>query len=82
MEWHSGYTLSQTIYSFLYVHSLKEIDPDFAFGGSSPRSDSLRPPELITVVLRAALLGLLKCCDLSWRELNKGNVYDVRQSTA
>jgi hypothetical protein len=79
MEWHSGYTLSQTIYSFLYVHSLKEIDPDLVLGGSSPRSDSLRPPELITVVLRAALLGLLKCCDLSWRELNKGNVYDVRQ---
>ncbi|KAG2359731.1 Mak10 subunit, NatC N-terminal acetyltransferase-domain-containing protein [Suillus spraguei] len=50
MEWHSGYTFSQTIYSFLY---------------------------LITVVLRAALLGLLKCCDLSWRELNKGNVYDA-----
>lgn len=82
MEWHSGYTLSQTIYSFLYVHSLKEIDPDLVPGGLLPRSDSLRPPELITVVLRAALLGLLKCCDLSWRELNKGNVYDVRQSTA
>ncbi|KAG1856630.1 Mak10 subunit, NatC N-terminal acetyltransferase-domain-containing protein [Suillus subalutaceus] len=77
MEWHSGYTLSQTIYSFLYVHSLKEIDPDLVPGGSPPRSDNLRPPELITVVLRAALLGLLKCCDLSWRELNKGNVYDA-----
>jgi hypothetical protein len=82
MEWHSGYTLSQTIYSFLYVHSLKEIEPDLVPGGSLPRSDNLRPLELITVVLRAALLGLLKCCDLSWRELNKGNVYDVRQSTA
>ncbi|KAG1749555.1 Mak10 subunit, NatC N-terminal acetyltransferase-domain-containing protein [Suillus lakei] len=77
MEWHSGYTLSQTIFSFLYVHSLKEIDPDLIPGGSSPRSDSLRPPELVTVVLRAAVLGLLKCCDLSWRELNKGNVYDA-----
>ncbi|KAG2073488.1 Mak10-domain-containing protein [Suillus decipiens] len=77
MEWHSGYTFSQTIYSFLYVHSLKEIDPDLIPGGSLSRSDNLRPPELITVVLRAALLGLLKCCDLSWRELNKGNVYDA-----
>jgi hypothetical protein len=77
MEWHSGYTLSQTIYSFLYVHSLKEIEPDLVPGGSLSRSDNLRPLELITVVLRAALLGLLKCCDLSWRELNKGNVYDA-----
>jgi hypothetical protein len=78
MEWHSGYTLSQTIFSFLYVHSLKDIDPDLIPGGSPPRTDTLRPPELITVVLRAAIVGLLKCCDLTWRELNKGNVYDVR----
>ncbi|KAG0694642.1 Mak10 subunit, NatC N-terminal acetyltransferase-domain-containing protein [Suillus ampliporus] len=77
MEWHSGYTLSQTIFSFLYVHSLKEIEPDLIPGGSPPCSDSLRPPELISVVLRAAVFGLLKCCDLSWRELNKGNVYDA-----
>ncbi|KAG2336418.1 hypothetical protein BDR05DRAFT_971108, partial [Suillus weaverae] len=30
------------------------IDPDLVPGDSPPRSDSLRPPELITVVLRAA----------------------------
>ncbi|KAG1736921.1 Mak10 subunit, NatC N-terminal acetyltransferase-domain-containing protein [Suillus paluster] len=77
MEWHSGYTLSQTIFSFLYVHSLKDIDPDLIPGGSPPPSDNLRPPELISVVLRAAVFGLLKCCDLSWRELNKGNVHDA-----
>ena len=82
IEWHSGYTLSQTIFSFLYVHSLREIDPDVIPGGSLPCPDSLRPPELISVVLRAAVIGLLKCCDLTWRELNKGNMYDVRQSTA
>ncbi|KAJ8591458.1 Mak10-domain-containing protein [Rhizopogon salebrosus TDB-379] len=77
MEWHSGYTLSQAVFSFLYVHSLKEIDTDLVPGGSPSRADSLRPPELITVVLRAAVIGLLKCCDLTWRELNKGNVYDA-----
>ncbi|OAX36010.1 Mak10-domain-containing protein [Rhizopogon vinicolor AM-OR11-026] len=77
MEWHSGYTLSQTIFSFLYVHSLKDIDPDLVPGGSPPHADKQRPPELITVVLRAAVMGLLKCCDLTWRELNKGNVYDA-----
>ncbi|KIJ63356.1 hypothetical protein HYDPIDRAFT_113345 [Hydnomerulius pinastri MD-312] len=75
MEWHSGYTLSQTIFSFLYVHSLREIDPDLIPGDEI--QNSMRPLELITVVLRASVFGLLKCCDLSWRELNKGNVYDA-----
>lgn len=82
MEWHSGYTLSQTIFSFLYVHSLRETDPDLISVDDSRANDSLRSLELITVVLRASVFGLLKCCDLSWRELNKGNVYDVRHMTS
>lgn len=40
--------------------------------------DPERPPELITVVLRSFVQGLLKCCDLTWRQLSKGGVYDVR----
>ena len=38
----------------------------------------MRPIELATIVLRASIFGLLKFCDFSWRELNKGIVYDVR----
>ena len=38
----------------------------------------MRPIELATIVLRASIFGLLKCCDFSWRELNRGNVYDIR----
>ncbi|KAI6095245.1 Mak10 subunit, NatC N-terminal acetyltransferase-domain-containing protein [Pisolithus croceorrhizus] len=75
MAWHTGYTLSQTVFSFLYVRALPDIDPDII----SPHHhdpDRTRPVELISVVLRASVLGLLKCCDLAWRELVKGNVYD------
>ncbi|KAF8835779.1 hypothetical protein BDN67DRAFT_974919 [Paxillus ammoniavirescens] len=77
MEWHTGYTLSQTIFSFLHVHALRETDPDLVPGDRIRAADNTRPLELITVVLRASVYGLLKCCDFSWRELNKGNVYDA-----
>ncbi|KAI6103733.1 Mak10 subunit, NatC N-terminal acetyltransferase-domain-containing protein [Pisolithus croceorrhizus] len=76
MAWHSGYTLSQTVFSFLYVHALPDIDPDTISRSHHHDLDRTRPVELVSVVLRASVLGLLKCCDLAWRELVKGNVYD------
>ncbi|KAF8548370.1 hypothetical protein OG21DRAFT_1471303 [Imleria badia] len=77
MEWHTGYTLSQTIYSFSHVHALRETDPELIPADQLGEVDLTRPLELITIVLRAHTYGLLKSCDLSWRELNKGNVYDT-----
>jgi hypothetical protein len=77
MEWHAGYTLPQTIYSCLYVHHLADIDPEVFPFQEPPRQESARPPALVTVVLRAAITALLKCCDLSWRELNRGRLHDV-----
>ncbi|KAI0263774.1 Mak10 subunit, NatC N-terminal acetyltransferase-domain-containing protein [Gloeopeniophorella convolvens] len=77
MEWHSGYTLSQTVFSCLYVHHLDDISPEVATRYAPPQHDPARPMELLTVVLRAAITGLLKCCDLSWRELNKGRLFDT-----
>ncbi|KAI6046740.1 Mak10 subunit, NatC N-terminal acetyltransferase-domain-containing protein [Pisolithus marmoratus] len=76
MAWHTGYTLSQTVFSFLYVHALSDIDPDTISQSRHRDSDRTRPIELVSVALRASVLGLLKCCDLAWRELIKGNVYD------
>ncbi|KAL4064339.1 Mak10 subunit, NatC N-terminal acetyltransferase-domain-containing protein [Scleroderma citrinum] len=77
MEWHTGYTLSQTIFTCLYVHALTDLDPDVVSHESLRDADKTRPIELITIILRASIFGLLKCCDLSWRELNKGNVHDA-----
>ncbi|KAK7688903.1 hypothetical protein QCA50_007594 [Cerrena zonata] len=76
MEWHSGSTLSQTVYTLLYVHHMTTIDPDFLL--QVPLNDgSERPIGLVTIVLRAAVMAMLKCCDLSWRELSKGRVFDT-----
>lgn len=77
MEWHAGYTLPQTIYSCLYVHYLADIDPEVFPFQEPPHQESARPSALVTVVLRAGITALLKCCDLSWRELNRGRLHDV-----
>lgn len=77
MEWHAGNTLSQTVFTLLYVHDLAALNPEFIPHGLV-RNDKSRPPELITMVLRSAVFGLLKCCDLAWRELAKDKVHDVR----
>jgi hypothetical protein len=76
MEWHAGYTLPQTIYTCLYVHHLTDINPDL-IPQEQPQRDPARPLELVTVVVRAAIMGFLKCCDLVWRELSKGRLHDT-----
>ena len=76
MEWHAGNMLSQTVFTLLYVHHLTDFNPEFIPLGALHR-DASRPPELITVVLRAAVFGLLKSCDLAWRELAQDRVHDV-----
>jgi N-alpha-acetyltransferase 35, NatC auxiliary subunit len=75
MEWHSGNLLSHTVFTLLYVHHLAETEFDLV--SSSQKNDQSRPIEFIYIVLRAYVMGLLKCCDLAWRELSKGGVQDV-----
>ncbi|KAF9460883.1 Mak10 subunit, NatC N-terminal acetyltransferase-domain-containing protein [Collybia nuda] len=77
MEWHAGNLLSHTIFTLLYTHQLAEIEVDFMPPPQTTESDYTRPPELVYVVLRPCVMGLLKCCDLSWRELSKNAVQDV-----
>lgn len=54
------------------------LDPEVASSSFTGTHDPSRPLELLTLVLRGAILGMLKCCDLAWRELAKGGAYDVR----
>ncbi|GLB35595.1 putative mak10 subunit, NatC N(alpha)-terminal acetyltransferase [Lyophyllum shimeji] len=76
MEWHSGNLLSHSVFTLLYVHALAELDPEYASSQILARFDPSRPPELLFLILRAWVMGLLKCCDLSWRELSKAGVQD------
>lgn len=77
MEWHGGRLLSHTVFTLIYIHELRNIETDLT-PGSSIFLDPLRPIQLITTVLRPAVQGLLKCCDLAWRELSTGGMLDVR----
>ncbi|OCH86192.1 hypothetical protein OBBRIDRAFT_738454 [Obba rivulosa] len=76
VAWHAGNTLSQSVYTLLYVHHLPDISPDFVARYVHVIPDPQRPVELITIVLRAGLMGLLKSCDLARRELCKNKVVD------
>lgn len=76
MEWHAGNLLSHTVFTLLYVHRLAETEFDLV-SSPSRKNDQSRPMELIYIVLRAYVMGLLKCCDLTWRELSKGGVQDA-----
>jgi N-alpha-acetyltransferase 35, NatC auxiliary subunit len=78
MGWHVGNALAQTVFTLLYIHNLEDFNPDLLPAEQSSQRDPRRPRELVTVVLRAFVLGLLKCCDLGWRELSQGGVLDVR----
>ncbi len=78
MQWHAGNGLVQTVHTCLYVHSLSSINPDFIDHDAFWQThDAQHPLQLITVVLRAGILGMVKCCDLAYQELSRGNVHDV-----
>ncbi|KAF8510336.1 Mak10 subunit, NatC N-terminal acetyltransferase-domain-containing protein [Gautieria morchelliformis] len=84
MSWHTGLALSQTVYTLRYVHHVGDIThPYFKVDdGTKLVEQSLapenpeRPLELVTLVLRASVFCLLKCCDLVWREVSRGHIVD------
>ena len=78
MQWHGGNGLAQTVYTSLYVHHLSDINPSFIASDITARfTDKSRPIQLIVLVLRAGIMAMVKCCDLAYRELVKGNVSEV-----
>lgn len=81
MGWYAGNTLSQTVYTLLYVHALQDINPDLLPPSYFYASDPARPLQLITLILRPAVFALLKSCDLVWRELSKKRVHDVSNTS-
>ncbi|GAA6026738.1 hypothetical protein JCM8097_005825 [Rhodosporidiobolus ruineniae] len=74
---HDGHPLSSTLWTCNYLRPASLHALAFAPSSSSSSSpDPARPEELRRVVLRALLLGVLKCSEIVWEELCKGNVYE------
>lgn len=70
VSWHKGASLSQTIHTCLYVHSLASIHP------RAPTIPGKESNGLVSMVLRPFLLAVLKSVALVWDELSKGNLVD------
>lgn len=83
MTWHTGHSLSQTVYTSLYLHELAILErlhpPPSSFFRRTPAvsDDPARPPEITALVLRAYLLGTAKSVEAAWEEIVKGNLYEV-----
>ncbi|KAH7340129.1 Mak10 subunit, NatC N-terminal acetyltransferase-domain-containing protein [Rhizoctonia solani] len=84
MGWHSGYALSQTLYTSLYIHQLAPVSNHGSFPQYFPawRQDPARPMALVSIVLQAGLMAIVKTCDWVWRELSGGNVFDLEDFNA
>ena len=76
VEYLAGNFLAHTVYTLLCVHHVADMEVDLV--SSDAPQDPSRPIHLVTTVLRSAVQGMLKCCDLTWRELARGSTYDVR----
>ncbi|KAG8905863.1 hypothetical protein FRB99_008074 [Tulasnella sp. 403] len=76
MDWHSGRFMANTIHTLEYVHHLA----DMSYSYPIPQSEAdkrIRPKELIPTVLRPCVIGLLKTCDLVWRQFSQPSyLYD------
>ncbi|CAG7846743.1 SubName: Full=Uncharacterized protein {ECO:0000313/EMBL:CCA72810.1} [Serendipita indica DSM 11827] len=79
--WHTGHSLAQTVYTCLYVH---ELGVGRLWNGNRINTrilqipqDPSRPLQLVTLVLRASVYGILKTCDLAWREMTRGHILEM-----
>ncbi|CAG8513798.1 12767_t:CDS:10 [Ambispora leptoticha] len=77
MTWHSGHSLSQTLYTCMYLHHVLELKPElFSNEGDHEETSSDVPIEFVILVLKAYILGTAKCCNFVLEEMIKGNVYE------
>ncbi|KAG8746150.1 hypothetical protein FRC10_006016 [Ceratobasidium sp. 414] len=84
MGWHSGYALSQTLYTSLYMHQIAPVSPHDVVPQYFPswKYDPSRPIALVSIVMQAGLMAIVKTCDMVWRELSKGYVFDLEDFNA
>ncbi|KAI5210436.1 Mak10-domain-containing protein [Aureobasidium subglaciale] len=78
MSWHQGYALSQTLFTSLHMYSLliPYYRPLAAIVFSPKRSSPEQPDPLISSVLRAFCLGIMKTCDAVIQEITSEHYYE------
>ncbi|CAG8812464.1 4775_t:CDS:10, partial [Gigaspora margarita] len=81
MTWHTGHSLSQTLFTCMYLHYVPELTPELFLNIDDTSNDTLdqnaeAPIEFVILVLKAYVMGTVKCCQLVLDEMAKGNVYE------
>jgi hypothetical protein len=80
ISWHSGNPLAQTLFTCVFLaESLFNIGDtlESVTFVKTPLTESTFEGELLTTVLRGYILGVVKCCESTRVELQKGNIYEV-----
>ncbi|KAG9681025.1 Mak10-domain-containing protein, partial [Aureobasidium melanogenum] len=78
MAWHQGYALSQTLFTSLHMYSLLTpyYRPLNAIVFNPKRTSPEQPDSLISSVLRAFCLGIIKSCDAVVQEITSEHYYE------
>jgi len=78
MAWHQGYALSQTLFTSLHMYSLLTpyYRPLNAVLFGRKRTSPENPQPLISSVLRAFCLGIIKSCDAVIQEITSEHYYE------
>ncbi|KAG9843058.1 Mak10-domain-containing protein, partial [Aureobasidium melanogenum] len=78
MAWHQGYALSQTLFTSLHMYSLLTpyYRPLNAIVFNPKRTSPEQPDPLISSVLRAFCLGIIKSCDAVIQEITSEHYYE------
>ncbi|KAK6004217.1 hypothetical protein QM012_009067 [Aureobasidium pullulans] len=78
MAWHQGYALSQTLFTSLHMYSLLTpyYRPLNTIVFNAKRTSPEQPDPLISSVLRAFCLGIIKSCDAVIQEITSEHYYE------
>lgn len=82
MSWHSGYPLSQTIFTSVYVEAISMPNPRYIEEAHFLRHANTHDPEEdpMLEVLRAYCIGMLKACGYVNERIKSEHYYEVSHS--
>jgi hypothetical protein len=81
ISWHYGNPLAQTVYTCTYLSACllnyRGFLASATFLATLPTLEPTFEQNLIFVVLRSYIVGVVRGCDCIREELQKGNIYEV-----
>ena len=79
MTFHDGHPLGSTLFRCQYLRPARLVE--LCSASKSPTTMNGQESGWRRIVLRALLLGVIKTVEITWEELSKAQVYEVRKSS-